>query len=641
MKKIFIAISTLVLATLTLAPVSAQQIQYIGYNVSPVWDTANNTTNNFSVVQGQTLNVIVGATDNNGDVLTYAAVRLPDNASFNGSTRVLTFSPSFNQLGSFPVLLSVTDNKSQPVTKTFYVNVMSGSTYYRPSSLYPDDYYVNDAPYFTATQSYYTVNSHEVLTFQVRATDPDSDPVRYAATGLPSGAVFNSVTGQFSWTPATGQRGVYSVVFSANDGRATSSPFTVTIVVDGGIIRSVINDVNGVNIATYTAGAYNVYGNSPSTSSIQPYFTTTPTTSVYPGQTFLYDARAVAANGGAVVYTSSLGQSGSFINASTGRVSWVVPSTARSGQQYQFILVATDASGRSATQGFTLTVAGFTTAAPATYTYAQPAQKSTIAAAPTFTAAVPVTYAAAVPTYSGNYAMYYPGETVLINTGRTIPTLPITAAAYGTNYAANIYDTMGQNALHAFNVAVRTSDKGDMIVSWDTNRQTKAEVVYGYTSHARSDAWNMILNYDFTTGEMNTISTKHEISLGKLQIGRTYYMRAISRDSSQTDISREIVFIPMDAGQPVPQYEGAASALSTTGNFLTSGIFLGLLGLIVLALIVYVSYLSMLASRRNYELAAVPELHIDDHAADAAHGHVHDAAHGNGGATNGNGVAHH
>jgi len=55
------------------------------------------------------------------------------------------------------------------------------------------------------------------LTFAVHATDPDGNPITYATTPLPLGATFNAGTATFSWTPAYGQAGSYSIAFRATD----------------------------------------------------------------------------------------------------------------------------------------------------------------------------------------------------------------------------------------------------------------------------------------------------------------------------------------------------------------------------------------------------------------------------------------
>jgi photosystem II stability/assembly factor-like uncharacterized protein len=60
------------------------------------------------------------------------------------------------------------------------------------------------------------VKENEVLTFKIEATDPDRDSLTLTAQGLPIGAAFSA--GAFTWRPAEGQTGNYTVKFLAFDG---------------------------------------------------------------------------------------------------------------------------------------------------------------------------------------------------------------------------------------------------------------------------------------------------------------------------------------------------------------------------------------------------------------------------------------
>ncbi len=56
------------------------------------------------------------------------------------------------------------------------------------------------------------------LQFTVAAADPSGDTLTYSViSGLPAGAQFNTVTGQFQWTPNYDQAGDYTVVFGVTN----------------------------------------------------------------------------------------------------------------------------------------------------------------------------------------------------------------------------------------------------------------------------------------------------------------------------------------------------------------------------------------------------------------------------------------
>lgn len=74
------------------------------------------------------------------------------------------------------------------------------------------------------------VNDGQLLTFTVSASDLDSDALTYSASGLPSGAAFDTVTHVFSWTPSFSQSGNHAVTFTVSDGTLSDTE-TITITV--------------------------------------------------------------------------------------------------------------------------------------------------------------------------------------------------------------------------------------------------------------------------------------------------------------------------------------------------------------------------------------------------------------------------
>ncbi|WP_156165815.1 disaggregatase related repeat-containing protein, partial [Methanosarcina sp. 2.H.A.1B.4] len=68
-----------------------------------------------------------------------------------------------------------------------------------------------------------TVEAGKSLTFTVSASDADGDSLAYSASGIPTGATFDSKSGVFSWTPVAGQEGTYSLTFEVSDGELQDS----------------------------------------------------------------------------------------------------------------------------------------------------------------------------------------------------------------------------------------------------------------------------------------------------------------------------------------------------------------------------------------------------------------------------------
>jgi len=68
-----------------------------------------------------------------------------------------------------------------------------------------------------------SVSETETLTLTVDADDADGNDLSYSAAGLPDGASFDTAAGVFTWTPSTGQSGVYTVTFEVSDGYLSNS----------------------------------------------------------------------------------------------------------------------------------------------------------------------------------------------------------------------------------------------------------------------------------------------------------------------------------------------------------------------------------------------------------------------------------
>ena len=78
-----------------------------------------------------------------------------------------------------------------------------------------------------------TVVEDSLLEFTITAGDPDGDSLAYSASNLPAGAVFNSSTQVFSWTPGFDQAGTYSdICFEVTDGELTDREKIAIVVAD-------------------------------------------------------------------------------------------------------------------------------------------------------------------------------------------------------------------------------------------------------------------------------------------------------------------------------------------------------------------------------------------------------------------------
>ncbi|HBF35860.1 MAG TPA: hypothetical protein DDW50_00890 [Firmicutes bacterium] len=165
----------------------------------------------YTVNAGQSLSFNINASDpDSGDILTYSAVTLPSGASFDSTSRIFSWAPTV--AGIYTAVFAVSDGQlSVSKTAKIIVNGADG----------------NHAPVMSAIPSY-MVKTGKLITFTVKAIDPDGDPLNYSVTDLPDGASFNAGTRIFSWTPTVA--GTYTVLFTVSDGQLTDSKMATIIV---------------------------------------------------------------------------------------------------------------------------------------------------------------------------------------------------------------------------------------------------------------------------------------------------------------------------------------------------------------------------------------------------------------------------
>jgi probable HAF family extracellular repeat protein len=198
-------------------------------NQSPTLDSISDKTGN----EGSPLSLTVGAADGDlpAQTLTYSLVGAPVGASIGGASGAFTWTPTEAQgpgVYNFKVQVSDgTTNTEQPVKVT--VNE------------------VNTAPVLPAIGSK-SVNEGSSLSFTLSAaTDSDvpANTLTYSATGLPTGATFNTSTRAFSWTPTEAQGpGTYSVTFKVSDGTATTQQ----------VVAITVNEINQAPVLAAIGG---------------------------------------------------------------------------------------------------------------------------------------------------------------------------------------------------------------------------------------------------------------------------------------------------------------------------------------------------------------------------------------------------
>lgn len=204
----------------------------------------------------------------------------------------------------------------------------------------------NTAPVVVAIPDQ-TVRAGQPIRFTATGSDAESDPLTFAATGLPTGATF-SAAGVFDWPAAVA--GVYTVSITASDGSLSSAVRAVTLTVGANnppVVSPIPNQSARVGqTVTFTAAATDVDGDTLSFAA----------TGLPSGATFTSAGAFSWPNASpAGTYSVSITASDGFLTsaprtvsigvlANTAPVIAAVPNqTVRAGQSLSFSVTVTDA----------------------------------------------------------------------------------------------------------------------------------------------------------------------------------------------------------------------------------------------------------------------------------------------------------
>jgi len=167
---------------------------------------------------GQAYSFQPGATDPDGDDLTFFVDNQPPWTIFDPDTGQLSGTPAAGNEGTYlNILISVSDGTLSAALPGFDITVVPVGT--------------NEAPIISGNPPT-TATIDQLYTFQPNASDPDGDDLNFLIDNQPSWATFDPDTGQLTGTPVQGQENVYAdIVISVTDGNlmASLSPFSITV----------------------------------------------------------------------------------------------------------------------------------------------------------------------------------------------------------------------------------------------------------------------------------------------------------------------------------------------------------------------------------------------------------------------------
>ncbi|MBI1884645.1 MAG: carboxypeptidase regulatory-like domain-containing protein, partial [Chlamydiae bacterium] len=120
---------------------------------------------------------------------------------------------------------------------------------------------VNQAPVLDAIGAK-GVSEGANLNFGVSGSDADGDSVSYSATGLPQGALFDTQSDTFNWTPGYDQAGHYDITFTVSDGTLNDSE-TITVTVENINRAPELNSIDDEEVSEGQSVAFTVTATDP------------------------------------------------------------------------------------------------------------------------------------------------------------------------------------------------------------------------------------------------------------------------------------------------------------------------------------------------------------------------------------------
>ncbi len=169
-----------------------------------------------TVTSGQAYSFTPGASDPDGDALSFSIVNKPTWASFNSSSGRLSGTPAQSAVGDYiDIRISASDGMATTSLPAFQIAVEAAN---RPPT-------ISGAPQTSVVVS-------QAYSFTPTAADPDGDTLTFSITNKPSWATFSTSSGRLSGTPGAGTVGSYAnIAIKVSDGTLQASLASFSIAV--------------------------------------------------------------------------------------------------------------------------------------------------------------------------------------------------------------------------------------------------------------------------------------------------------------------------------------------------------------------------------------------------------------------------
>jgi peptidoglycan/xylan/chitin deacetylase (PgdA/CDA1 family) len=204
--------------------------------------TANDE--NLSIIQDTPTDILLTASDADGDLLSYSITDGPQNGALTGAAPALTYTPAAGFAGQDAFTFQVDDGNGGAATATVTISVTSE----------------NAAP--VAADEAVTTAQDMPVDITLTGSDPDGDLLSYSVTDGPQNGALTGIAPALTYTPAAGFVGDDAFTFRVDDGNGGTATATVTITVTSGNAPPVADDA-AVNTTEETPVEITLTGSDP------------------------------------------------------------------------------------------------------------------------------------------------------------------------------------------------------------------------------------------------------------------------------------------------------------------------------------------------------------------------------------------
>lgn len=270
----------------------------VNLTVLNVNDAPVANTQSVTLGEDTNINLVLTASDIDGDALTYQVVSQPSNGSLTGTAPNLNYTPNENYFGNDSFSFSVNDGTVNSTEASVSIVINS----------------VNDAPRITSFPITIATLGLDYF-YQLVVVETEGDSLNFELVNSPDGMSISPITGLISWTPTESDIGDHLVTVRVSDSHSASDTQSFTLEVSGKPNK-------------------------------KPAITSTPINTATVNEAYLYSIIATDPDSDPLTYSLVNGPAGMTVSLITGQVHWL-PAAEQTGQHSVSVSVEDGYGGKT------------------------------------------------------------------------------------------------------------------------------------------------------------------------------------------------------------------------------------------------------------------------------------------------------